>query len=171
VALAERTLAVAAAARRAGVFERVELWVEPGTPAGALGDWSIRYQVTVHEQRGANLGERMHAALSCSLAQGRGAVLIGTDVPGFDVPYLAEAAAALKRCDAVIGPAEDGGYVLVALARDVDAFSGVAWSTASVLEATRANLQRAGATWHELPPLWDVDTHDDWGRWRREAVA
>jgi glycosyltransferase A (GT-A) superfamily protein (DUF2064 family) len=32
-------------------------------------------------------------------------------------------------------------------------------------------LAGAHVRWHELPPLWDVDTHDDWQRWRQEMVA
>ena len=171
VALAEHTLGVAAAARRAGVVEAVELWVEPGAPAGSFDQWMSEFDVPVREQRGADLGERMHAALRDALTRRRSALLIGTDVPGFDVPYLAQAAAALGSHDAVIGPAEDSGYVLIGLARDADAFSGIAWSTRGVLDATRARLRDACLRWHELPPLWDVDTHDDWQRWRQEMAA
>jgi len=170
-ALAEHTLRVAAAARRAGVVGAVELWVEPGAPVGSFDSWTGEFDVRVREQRGADLGERMHAALRDALTRGHPALLIGTDVPGYDVPYLAQAAAALATHDAAIGPAEDGGYVLIGLARDVDAFSGIAWSSGGVLEATRAMLAGAHVRWHELPPLWDVDTHDDWQRWRQEMVA
>ena len=99
------------------------------------------------------------------------ALLVGTDVPGYDVAYLARAAAALERHDAVIGPAEDGGYVLVGLARDVDVFGGVPWSTPEVMAATRARLAAAGASHVEMPPLWDVDTHDDYVRWRDRPPA
>jgi rSAM/selenodomain-associated transferase 2/rSAM/selenodomain-associated transferase 1 len=169
--LAENTLGVAAAARRAGVVGAVELWVEPGAPAGSFDQWMRAFDVSVHEQRGADLGERMHAALRDALARGHAALLIGTDVPGYDVPYFAQAAAALDSRDAVIGPAEDSGYVLIGLARDADAFSGIAWSTREVLDATRARLRDAGLRWHELPLLWDVDTHDDWQRWRQEVTA
>ncbi len=48
---------------------------------------------------------------------GRRAILIGTDCPAFDLSYLAHAVAALDEHEAVFGPAEDGGYVLVGLAR------------------------------------------------------
>lgn len=67
----------------------------------------------------------------------------------------------------MLAPAEDGGYVLVGLARDVDAFSGVPWSTAAVMGATRAALAAAAeATWCELPTLWDVDRAEDLARWK-----
>jgi len=75
------------------------------------------------------------------------------------------AAAALQSHDAVVGPAEDGGYVLVGLARDVEAFDGVRWSTADVMTQTRAKLAASGARWTELPMLWDIDNRADLARW------
>jgi glycosyltransferase A (GT-A) superfamily protein (DUF2064 family) len=65
----------------------------------------------------------------------------------------------------VFVPAEDGGYVLVGLARPLDAFSGIPWSTPGVMAATRANLAAQRGTWRELPVLWDVDVPQDLARW------
>ena len=74
----------------------------------------------------------------------------------------------LAQHDAVLIPAEDGGYVLIGLRRPCPAvFEGVAWSTGGVLAQTRDRLRDAGLRWHELPTLWDVDTPDDWARWQR----
>jgi glycosyltransferase A (GT-A) superfamily protein (DUF2064 family) len=56
--------------------------------------------------------------------------------------------------------------VLLGLARDVDVFSGIAWSTGTVLAATRARLTAARASFVELPALWDVDTPADVVRYR-----
>jgi rSAM/selenodomain-associated transferase 2/rSAM/selenodomain-associated transferase 1 len=165
-----RTLATAAAARRAGVVGDIELWVAPETEPGQLAGWAAQLEISLHRQLGADLGERMRHALRDSLAAGRCALLIGSDVPGFDVVYLAEAAAALQTHDAVVGPSEDGGYVLIGLARDVDAFADVAWSTPEVMAQTRTRLALAGATWKELPRLWDVDTAEDLARWRATAA-
>ena len=165
-----RTLGVAAAARRAGIVRDVELWVAPEAPPGALATWGQQFGIALRTQRGADLGERMREAMRTSLVAGHPALLIGTDVPGFDVAYLARAAAALQSSDAVVGPAEDGGYVLIGLARDADLFTGVHWSTRDVLAQTRARLTGGAMRWTELPPLWDVDTHDDFLRWRREHV-
>jgi rSAM/selenodomain-associated transferase 1 len=170
-ALAERTLATAAAAQRAGVVGAIELWLDPDSDPAAIAPWRDRFGVTIESQSGGDLGARMRSALRSSIARGIPALLIGTDVPGYDVAYLARAAAALERHDAVIGPAEDGGYVLVGLARDIDVFGGVPWSTPEVLAATRALLAGVGASHVELPPLWDVDTLDDYVRWRGRPVA
>ena len=107
-----RTLGVAAAARRAGIFADVELWVAPDAPPGSLATWGEQLGIALRIQHGANLGDRMRNALQSSLATGTPAVVVGTDVPGFDIAYLARAAAALQSGEAVVGPAEDGGYVL-----------------------------------------------------------
>jgi rSAM/selenodomain-associated transferase 1 len=165
-ALAERTLATAAAARRAGVVGAIELWLDPESDPAAIAPWPERYGVTVETQVGSDLGARMRDALRASIARDTPALLIGTDVPGYDIAYLAHAAAALERHDAVVGPAEDGGYVLIGVSRDIDAFGDVPWSTPGVMAATRERLAAAGAKYVELPPLWDVDTGDDYARWR-----
>jgi glycosyltransferase A (GT-A) superfamily protein (DUF2064 family) len=62
----------------------------------------------------------------------------------------------------VLIPAEDGGYVLIgAREAHTELFSGIAWSTSSVLAETRTRLSTLGLRSLELPPLWDVDTDDD----------
>ena len=118
------------------------------------------------DDEGEDLGARMRHALEGPSSRGRPAMLIGTDVPGYDVAYLAEAAAALQAGTAVLGPAEDGGYVLIGLPRPLDVFTGIAWSTSQVMAQTRDRLQGQGESWRELAPLWDIDTADDLARWR-----
>jgi uncharacterized protein len=68
----------------------------------------------------------------------------------------------------VLGPARDGGYVLIGLQRPQPAlFDGIAWGGPTVLAATRERIARARLRCHELPPLPDLDTPDDY----RRAVA
>ena len=102
---------------RRGIVDRVELWCAPDADAPAFAAWRERYGVELTAQTGADLGARMRNALHAALAGGSRAILIGTDCPALDLPYLAQAVAALDDHDAVFGPAEDGGYVLVGLAR------------------------------------------------------
>ncbi len=73
-----------------------------------------------------DLGARQARAL-----EDRGPVcVIGTDAPQVRRRDIARAFAALKRHDAVIGPAEDGGYWLLALNSPAPRglFDGVRWS-------------------------------------------
>ena len=64
------------------------------------------------------------------------------------MPYIISAFAALNTHDAVLGPAADGGYVLIGVRRAVPViFDGVAWGTDQVLQATRRRLRALGWTW------------------------
>jgi rSAM/selenodomain-associated transferase 1 len=162
----ERTLATAVAARAGGIVDRVELWCAPDADAPVFAAWRDRFDVALESQTGLDVGARMRNALHAALAGGSRAILIGTDCPALDLSYLARAVAALDEHAAVFGPAEDGGYVLVGLARTVDAFSGIPWSSAETMAATRGQLRAVDASWHELPTLWDVDAPADLARWQ-----
>jgi glycosyltransferase A (GT-A) superfamily protein (DUF2064 family) len=113
----------------------------------------------------------MRHTLEAAAARGERMLLIGSDCPAITAEHLARAAAALEAHDAVFTPAEDGGYVLVGIARPLPhVFEDVAWGTDGVMATTRARLGATGARWHELPPLWDVDRPDDYHRLRREGL-
>ena len=72
---------------------------------------------------------------------------------------------ALRDRDAVVIPAEDGGYVLIGLRGPQSGlFSDIEWSTAMVMDETRRRMQALALSCSELPPLWDVDSPDDLAR-------
>jgi rSAM/selenodomain-associated transferase 1 len=166
----DMTLSTGAAARAAGIVDRVELWCSPDADAPAFAAWRARHGVELKVQAGADLGARMQLALDSAVGHGARAILVGTDCPVLDVSYLALAVAALDDHDAVFGPVEDGGYVLVGVARSVDVFTGIPWSTADTMAATRAAMAAQGLRWHELPTLWDVDLPSDLARWQALAA-
>ncbi|MNC87835.1 2-phospho-L-lactate guanylyltransferase [compost metagenome] len=101
-----------------------------------------------------------------------GAVLIGTDCPALRPADLRAAARALQAgFDAVLSPAEDGGYPLIGLRRASRAvFDDVAWGSPNVLGQTRARLRRLGWRWKELRTVWDVDRPADVARLRRSGL-
>ena len=154
----------------AGVGE-VELWCTPDTRHEFFARCARDSGARLREQRGADLGERMRAAAEDAHADGAAVLLIGSDCPALTPAHLREAAHALATHDAVLVPAEDGGYVLAGLARALPAmFAGVSWGTSAVLRETRARLEGCGATWRELAPLWDVDRPEDYARLGREGL-
>lgn len=159
--LVERALETALAAKVGEVY----LYCSPGTRSRFFDAMRKRFGVRLRAQGSGNLGARMHRALR----QRPGAVLIGSDVPALRPADLRAAARALGRgADAVLAPAEDGGYALVGLRRSSRRlFDGVDWGTASVLAQTRARLRRLGWQWKELRTLWDVDRPGDVARLRR----
>jgi rSAM/selenodomain-associated transferase 1 len=152
--LMARTLRTAAAAR----CGPVELHL-----AGRHSRWK-----GATSQKGKDLGERMHRALAQALRRHRAAILVGTDCPALRWQDLRRAARLLAGgCDVVLGPAEDGGYVLIAARRvSPRLFADVPWGTRSVFEATAERLDRAGYRWRALRLLWDVDRPGDLERLR-----
>jgi rSAM/selenodomain-associated transferase 1 len=106
-----------------------------------------------------NLGTRMERALARLLAAGApAAALIGADTPDLPLALIDAAFAALRRADAVVAPARDGGYVLVGVRRPApELFRGVPWSTAGVLPATRRRAAEAGIPLVEINGWEDVD--------------
>ncbi len=130
-----------------------------------------KFQVNLINQIKGDLGSRMAHALNEALKEASQALLIGTDCPSLTVDDLREASDALEHgIDAVIGPAEDGGYVLIGLHKSVpDIFNHISWGTASVLDHTRDRLRELGWKWHELSEQWDVDRPEDVERLKREG--
>jgi glycosyltransferase A (GT-A) superfamily protein (DUF2064 family) len=88
-------------------------------------------------------------------------LFIGIDCPSLDVGYLSRAAAALGDHDAVLGPAADGGVVLMGVRGRWPRLTELPWSTSGLLKALQAAFAARGASVAMLPQLRDVDTLDD----------
>jgi len=140
----------------------VELCVTPDRSHPAFAAAAQRGAVTLSDQGDGDLGERMARAFERVLSTHDHALLIGTDAPKLDAPYLRAAATALSGTDAVFGPAADGGYALVGLRRPAPGlFAGMRWSHGHVMAHTRLRVRTLGLRHVELPPLHDVDEPAD----------
>jgi rSAM/selenodomain-associated transferase 1 len=160
--LAERLMHTALAHALEAQVGPVELCVTPDRMHRAFGDAVTRHRITLTEQGGGDLGERMARAFERVLRTRPQALLIGTDAPGLDAAYLRNAAQALQHADAVLGPAADGGYTLVGLKRPrPEIFANMRWSHDQVMAHTRERLAQAKLRHLELPVLHDVDEPDD----------
>lgn len=148
----------------------VEMWCHPDTHHPFFKRCRSKFGVILRQQLGPGLGMRMYHALAVTLQQARCAVLIGTDCPGITVEDLHEALAALStEADVVIGPAEDGGYVLIGMRRcSFQLFSGITWGGDQVLQQTRVRLGALNWWKRELASRWDVDRPQDLARLRQE---
>lgn len=107
-------------------------------------------------QGSGNLGARMQRIFDRA-APGP-VLIIGTDVPRITPAYIAEAFRRLGRCDAVFGPATDGGYWLVGLRRRprvLRIVADVRWSSPHALADTLANLDGRAVAF--VTTLSDVD--------------
>lgn len=144
---------------------RVDLWCAPGLEHPFFQRCAKEFGVRLFAQQGDDLGQRMRHALRAGLAEARGVIVIGSDCPALEVADLTAAAAALREVPVAIAPAEDGGYVLLAMSHPHDALlEGIDWGTAAVMGQTRARLAAMAVAWKELPARWDVDRPADYAR-------
>lgn len=142
---------------REGDFEVRIAWALEEGEAVPDGPWpGIR-------QEGADLGERLYRALSAPGAASVAA--LGSDHPTVGLDLIHEAFARVEAgADVAIGPAEDGGYYLIALragAVSPRLFADIAWSTGRVLAATLERCRELGLAVELLPVAADVDTPED----------
>ncbi len=139
------------------------LFFTPVEGAREIGDFASALPCVA--QTGDDLGERMRAALE-HLLQVRGceaAILVGTDMPWLTAAHFAEARDTLNAFHGVVlGPADDGGYYLIAM-QTVQAalFQGIAWGTASALTDTLRAADLAGVEARLIRAGYDVDTIED----------
>jgi rSAM/selenodomain-associated transferase 1 len=144
----------------AGEYERL-VFFDPPEAAEPMRAWLPGLRLLA--QAGGDLGARMSDAFARAFARGASRVaVVGTDAPGVSRETVSEALLALDAADVVVGPAEDGGYYLLALRQAwPELLSGIAWSTPRVAAQTRARAATLQLRVHELPALRDVDTLDD----------
>lgn len=114
------------------------------------------------EQAEGDLGARMQAATSYALSEASHVIIIGTDCPALSTRHIHQARKALDQVDVYLQPAQDGGYVLIALNRNMPCvFSNKPWSTPELLATTLAELSEAGISYAIGDCLNDIDEADD----------
>lgn len=123
---------------------------------------SDKYGIRRILQHGNDLGERMSNALKTSLINSQQCIIIGTDCPSIDQSYIYQAFEQLINVDVILGPALDGGYVLIGSRTHHDQlFKHIIWSTSDVFKQTVKNVNLLKLKYHKLKTLSDVDTGED----------
>ncbi len=139
---------------------------EEAVPAGPLP--GVR-------QEGRDLGERLYRALAGAAAEAKAVMALGSDHPTLPLELVHRAFETVERgADVVLGPAEDGGYYLIALRAGAVAprlFEGIAWSTDRVLAAQLDRCRELGLAVELLPEASDVDTPKDLRRLAARMAA
>jgi rSAM/selenodomain-associated transferase 1 len=158
--LAER---VAAVVRR--VTQRSQAPYAYFTPADRADDiaaW-LGSDFAPLPQPDGDLGDRLVHGFNHAFAAGAERVVaIGTDCVEITPDHLRDALDRLRDHDAVVGPATDGGYWVIGLARPMpEAFADVPWSTDRTCAVTLERLAAAGPKLAILPTLSDVDRPAD----------
>ena len=130
-----------------------------GTLDEPLASWVASRGVEVRAQAEGDLGVRLRAAFASLFESGAArAIAVGSDSPTLPFARLFAANAALRAHDAVLGPAEDGGYYLLGLSRpEWRLLEGIPWSSDAVARVTLERAASIGATMATLEPWYDVD--------------
>ncbi len=131
------------------------------------------------QQKGQDLGERLAHAIETTFAHAqfattsskintqkqkkiKGVFVVGSDCPFINAEYLRDACLKLEKYDAVIGPADDGGYVLLGVkVSNTKLFKDIDWGKSSVYEQTLSRLRETKLNYYELPSLPDIDHPQD----------
>ncbi len=140
-----------------------QLWIDQDSQDPVVDDFNGE----VYLQQGDDLGQRMFYAANKVLDQASAVIIIGSDCPELDQAYLGQALSYLSdpATDVVIGPALDGGYVLIGMKKaEWHIFNDIDWGSEKVLEQTRDSLKRLNLSSQFLAPLCDIDTEEDLAR-------
>ncbi|VAW66329.1 Arsenite methyltransferase [hydrothermal vent metagenome] len=145
----------------------IALYATPDTRHPFIQQLATDTACTLNAQQGEGLGERMFNAIHASLHHYSQSVLIGTDCPVISPSYIEQAFTALQHTDIVLGPADDGGYVLIGAKRvQFELFQNIHWSSNKVLKQSLHNCQTYAYNTHLLETLWDVDTPADFRKYQ-----
>jgi rSAM/selenodomain-associated transferase 1 len=141
---------------------RVTVYFAPSNAGEEMKIWLaplLRDGTRFVPQCDGDLGRRLVTAVRGEFDCGSKRVyLIGGDCPGLSRDYLYEADQALSDNDMVLGPAKDGGYVLLGIKGPHEVlFKDIAWSTPTVLHQTLAAARRQTLSVRLLRPLVDID--------------
>lgn len=129
----------------------------------ASASWRQQSDCPQEIQVAGDLGDRMAATFDRRFLEGVDrVVLLGSDCAWVTAAHIDSAIAGLADSEVVLGPANDGGYWLVAQrAPGADLFAGIPWSSPETLHRTRERLAALGSPWTELEQLDDIDTASD----------
>ena len=130
--------------------KNLKLRVKKIVPAGTI----------IIPQKGKDLGQRLSNIFSELFTFGyKKIAIIGSDSPDLPSEYIKKSFSLLKgKTEIVIGPAEDGGYYLIAMSRNCKVlFINIPWSTDVVFQKTVERAKKAGVKSAILPTWYDVD--------------
>ncbi|MGH1472260.1 MAG: TIGR04282 family arsenosugar biosynthesis glycosyltransferase [Cellvibrionaceae bacterium] len=117
------------------------------------------------QQYSGDLGRKMYLSASQELSRdssNNAVVLIGSDCPFITTRYLDYAINCLSDNPFVIGPASDGGYVLLAMREIIPSiFEDIPWGTDAVYQKTCDVLSLEKKSYTTLATLSDIDRPED----------
>jgi rSAM/selenodomain-associated transferase 1 len=131
-------------------------------------EWSSLNVAEVWPQGAGTLGDRLERVLCRALETHPFAIAIGTDIPGLPLSRLDDACAALREADAVLGPADDGGFYLIGVTKCPHGLlDTVPWSESDTCARTLERFDQHHLVTRVIDPWFDVDEPADLDALRR----
>jgi rSAM/selenodomain-associated transferase 1 len=145
----------------------VELYCAPVMQHACFLQCEQQYSITLKQQVGKDLGQRMLNAAGAALKNYKYCMIIGTDAPALNSERIKQSIEELKAgMSVVFVPAEDGGYVLVGLQQAYDfLFKDISWGSAEVMQQSCDILLSNDIAFTELHSCWDIDRIEDYQRY------
>lgn len=112
-------------------------------------------------QRGKDLGEKMHNAISFALKDYKSCILIGSDLPLMTQRDLEIAFDILEHKDMVISPTFDGGYYLIGMKEASKDLFKMKYSSDSVFEETVEKIASMKKSYGVGSIQMDIDDKED----------
>jgi len=140
-----------------------ELWAASDMEHPFFKECVAKFDITLKQQQGSDLGERQFLAIERTLAENEHVVVIGSDVVSLTRGDIQDAFQTLEQgYELVISPAEDGGYGLIGCSKiERGIFDEILWGGEQVYKGMVNNLNRRNYNWKQLPEVWDLDRPDD----------
>ncbi len=147
--------------REAALDTNADSWLWYGDFINPEDDWNPE-DFYKKMQHGDDLGSRMKNAFQEAFDSGYEKVaIVGSDCPEISSEIIEKSYQILDEKDIAIGPANDGGYYLLAMKNSHDLFSNIEWSTEAVFPKTLEKIENQNLTVGKLPELTDLDTVED----------
>lgn len=115
------------------------------------------------KQVDGDLGRKLKAATQEQCAEGNGSIaIIGTDCIDLSQDDFSAVESYLDDVEVVLGPAQDGGYYLIAMNRPYTClFENIDWGSARVFEQTMTILHEQNISYRLLSEKNDLDYWED----------
>tara|TARA_B100000586_G_C19939897_1_gene355074 strand:- start:81 stop:668 length:588 start_codon:yes stop_codon:yes gene_type:complete len=138
------------------------LWVYPNFYNKFFNNIENEYSLSLKNQIGNSLYERMEYCLSIQSRDFSKTLLIGSDIPSLSSEIINDAIRVLDYKDYVLGPSKDGGFYLLG-------FKGVykniilkSQNNKTILfKCIIENIKDSSSTYGMIPMLKDIDTEED----------
>lgn len=129
------------------------------------------YDLNTHLQEEGDLGWKMQSAMEELLCKYDKVCIVGGDAISINSELLKKSFGALDANDVSLVPAEDGGYIAIAVKHtDSDMFTDIQWGTEQVLEQQLGCFSSIGWDAWLSSPHWDLDEISDFERVKSMSV-